>query len=165
MVAQRGSRAIGIFAVVLVVVNFIIDPTSEIINVESLALVTTLISAGFLMLAFVLEVIGGLNVFLFKIQEDSLTYAGLLLFTGLYFVLRGVDAPPLLTILVLVFIILSWTVWIVYKIDYLLNIQQMEWDAVDDSRYNVGKRVLNRHKVKITILVFSILIALLFYAL
>lgn len=60
MVENRGSRAMGIFAVVLVVVNFIISPSSSssIVPSESTALVTTLFSAGFLMIAFILEVYG-----------------------------------------------------------------------------------------------------------
>lgn len=157
MVAQRGSRAIGIFAVVLVVVNFILDPTSDIINPQSIALVTTLISAGFLMVAFSLEVIGGLNVFLFKVQEDSLTYAGLLLFTGLYFVLDEVDAPSILTILVLAFLILSWSIWIIYKFDYIVNIQSMEWEAIDYSRCQATRQAIARH-VRLIILILSSII-------
>lgn len=95
------------------------------------------------MLAFILELQGGLNTLYFKIQEDSLSYAGLLLFTGLYFVVDSVETPKTFTGLILVFLIISWGMWFSYKYKYL-RVQKMEWDATkNDSKVRYVLKKLN----------------------
>lgn len=134
IVERRGYQAIGIFAVVLLVITFILSPPMNESRLSDLALTTTLVSAGFLMLAFIIDLYAGVNVFLFKLQEDSLSFAGLLLFSGLFFVIISVEVDQILAYVILLFVIIAWLVWLYYKIEYIFKIQRMEWDYIGKSR-------------------------------
>lgn len=142
VVENRGTRAMGIFAVVLVVVSFVLTSPIGDDSLQFLALVTTLLSAGFLMLAFMVEVYGGLNDFLFKLQEDSLTYAGLLLFSGLYLIVASIQSLESLSFVILAFVIISWVFWFYYKVDYLFIIQRREWSAIHADRLEYVRNAL-----------------------
>lgn len=73
-------------------------------------------------------------MFLFKLQEDSLNYAGLFLFTGLYSLVDSVTDLQILSTVLLSFTVISWLIWIHYKKVYLWSVQRSEWDAMDSSR-------------------------------
>lgn len=109
VVETRSSRAMGLFAIVLVVITFILNQSKDMSSPEelTLALTTTLLAAGFLILVFVSETHGIINKFWHRLQEDALYYSGLLLFTGLYFIVRSIEVSNVLKYTVSSFIVLA----------------------------------------------------------
>jgi hypothetical protein len=133
VVDQSAGRSIAIFAVVLVVIQFALDGTT-LAYYETLALTTLTMAAGFLMMSFVLELLADLNILLFRIQITALRYSGLLLFLGLFLLLKSKSLPSALPNTFGVFVGLSWLVWICHEAHYIFRTQRQEWKARDITR-------------------------------
>lgn len=86
IVDQSAGRALAIFALVLVVVQFSLDGDS-LAYYETLSLTTLVLAAGFLIISFMLELVTDLRTIFFRIQLNALRYSGLLLFSGLFLIL------------------------------------------------------------------------------
>lgn len=143
VVDRTASESIALFAIVLVVIQFILEDT-EIGDYQELTIGVLTLCAGFLMLTFILELFGVVKVILFHLQITALRYSGLLLFSGLYVLLLSYQLDPLIQRLFGVFVLISWITWIIHEINYL-RIQQREWDSRDiDRSMWVRKAIKNK---------------------
>lgn len=133
MVHQFAGRSIGIFAIVLVVIEFTME-RPPLNHFQKLTLAALTISAGFLMVTFILELFGSMKILFFRLQLTSLRYSGLLLFTGLYLLLESKEIPIILTSTLFYFTCLSWIAWIIHELHYIFQTQRKEWN-----RKNIGR--------------------------
>lgn len=133
VVDQSATNSIGIFAIVLVVIQFTMDEF-PLKYYGLLALSALSLSSGFLILTFMLELFGSLRVFLHRLQITSLRYAGLLLFLGLYLLLISMPIPAEIYQLLGIFVVLAWIMWIVHELDYIFITQRREWRDNDQSK-------------------------------
>jgi len=90
--------------------------------------------AGFLMLTFILELFSDVRVVLFHLQITALRYSGLLLFSGLLFLLQSYQLNPTIQYLFAGFVLISWIAWIFHELKYLFRIQRREWNNRDMER-------------------------------
>lgn len=133
VVDQSAGRSIAIFALVLVVIQFTMDG-STLNHYETLALATLTMAAGFLMITFVLELFADLKILLFRIQLTALRYSGLLLFLGLFLILKSKSLPDIIANTFGVFVAISWAVWILHESHYIFKTQKADWEAKGISR-------------------------------
>lgn len=133
VVDQSAGRSIAIFALVLVVIQFTIDGTT-LTYYETLSLSTLTMAAGFLMITFVLELFADLKILLFRVQLTSLRYSGLLLFFGLFLLLKSKPVPEILPNTFGTFVALSWIIWIIHEGLYIFKTQKEDWKAKNTTR-------------------------------
>lgn len=133
IVDQSAGRSIAIFALVLVVIQFTIDGTT-LAYYETLSLATLTMAAGFLMITFVLELFADLKILLFRVQLTSLRYSGLLLFLGLFLLLKSKPIPDILPNTFGAFVALSWIIWITHEGHYIFKTQKDDWEVKDTTR-------------------------------
>lgn len=132
-VDQNSGRAIAIFAIVLVIIQFLLGD-SEIGYYELLTLNTLVICSGFLMLTFSLELFGAIRSDFFNLQATSLRYSGLVLFLGLFFMLLSTPLPTSISYIFGIFVGFVWFLWLIHELIYIFSIQREEWSAVDKTR-------------------------------
>ncbi len=133
VVDQSAGRSLAIFALVLVVIQFSLDG-NNLTYYEMLSLATLIMAAGFLITTFILELIADLKTILFRIQLNSLRYSGLLLFLGLFLLLKAKDIPDIMPNLFGIFVAISWFVWFVHELHYIFKTQKKEWNSKDTTR-------------------------------
>ena len=133
VVDQSAGRSIAIFAVVLVVIQFALAGTTP-TYYQTLALTTLTMAAGFLMITFVLELFADLKILLFRIQITALRFSGLLLFLGLYLLLKSKSIPDTLPNLFGGFVAVAWLIWIIHELHYIFKTQRRDWKARDTTR-------------------------------
>lgn len=133
IVEQSRGRSIAVFAIVLVVIQFTLSGDS-LTYYDILTLTVLIIATGFLIITFTLELFADLKILFFRIQITSLRYAGLLLFLGLYFLLRSKDVPEVLPNAYGFFLGVSWISWITHELHYIFRTQKREWDNIDMSK-------------------------------
>lgn len=133
IVDQSAGRSIAIFALVLVVIQFALDGNSP-TYFEALSLTTLTMAAGFLMVTFVLELFADLKIFLFRVQLTSLRYSGLLLFLGLFLLLKSKSIPDTLPNTFGMFVAVSWITWVAHEIHYIFRTQKSDWKARETNR-------------------------------
>lgn len=133
VVDRTASESVALFAIVLVVIQFILED-NQMGYYQELTIGVLTVCAGFLMLTFILELFSGIRVVLFHLQITALRYSGLLLFSGLFFLLQSYQLNPQIQLLFGVFVLLSWVTWIVHELNYLFRIQRREWDNRDIDR-------------------------------
>lgn len=130
---QNSGRAIAIFAIVLVVIQFVLeDPPIGVYEMMSLNVLV--ICSGFLMLTFALELFGAVRTELFNLQATSIRYSGLLLFLGLFFLLLSTPLPDIAIHIFGGFVALVWLLWFLHELIYIFSIQRDEWAAVGKTR-------------------------------
>lgn len=130
VVAQTAARSVAIFALVLVIIQFILN-NGTIDGYQLLAISVLVLCSCFLMMAFIMELIGDIRVLFFHLQLTALRYSGLLLFLGLYFLLRSTDIPNIISAFFGVFVSIAWLAWIIHELHYLLIKQPEEWERED----------------------------------
>lgn len=133
VVDQSAGRSIAIFALVLVVIQFALDGTN-LTHYEILSLATLTMAAGFLMITFVLELFADLKILLFRVQLTSLRYSGLLLFFGLFLLLKSKPIPDILPNTFGAFVAVSWLIWIIHESHYIFSTQKDDWRAKETTR-------------------------------
>lgn len=133
LINQFVGRAIAIFAIVLLIIQFILD-NSSITYYEEFTLFILTMSGGFLMLTFILELFSDFRIILFRLQLNSLRYSGLLLFLGLFFLLKSNDISEFIEIIFLFFLAISWLIWLIHEIHYIYKTQRKEWNNKNKSR-------------------------------
>jgi hypothetical protein len=133
IVDQSAGRSIAIFAVVLVVIQFTLDGNSPTYH-EILALTALTMAAGFLIITFALELFADLKILLFRIQLTSLRYSGLLLFLGLFLLLKSKSISSTLPNTFGIFVGFSWLIWLIHEIHYIFKTQRTEWKIRGISR-------------------------------
>lgn len=144
-VDKFSTRSIAIFSIVLVVINFTLSssPDQELGYWGILTVNVLTLSASFLILSFVLEMWGAVKNYLFNLQITALRYAGLLLFMGLYFLLRTEDMNSSYSFIFSVFVIIAWIMWIIHELDYIFNLEKKEWENSSfDSRSECIKKAM-----------------------
>lgn len=143
VVDQSAGRSIAIFALVLVVIQFTLDG-SHLTHFETLSLATMTMAAGFLMITFVLELFADLKIFLFRVQLTSLRYSGLLLFLGLFLLLKSKEVPDIMPNTFGVFVAISWIIWIIHEGHYIFKTQKDEWAGKNTTRLKWVEDYLSR---------------------
>lgn len=133
VVDRFASRSVGLFAVVLVIIQFILE-SGSIEGYKLLAINALVLSGGFLMFTFILELWADIKILLFHLQLTSLRYSGLLLFLGLYYLLLANDLPQVMNGIFLIFLLVSWLAWILHELHYLLRTQLKNWRSREISR-------------------------------
>lgn len=141
VVDQSAGRSIAIFALVLVVIQFTLNG-SDLTHYDMLALATLIMAAGFLMITFILELFADLKILLFRVQLTSLRYSGLLLFLGLFLLLKSKSIPGTLSNTFGLFVLLSWLIWIFHEGHYILKTQRSEWRDREISRREWARNCL-----------------------
>lgn len=124
---QNAGRALAIFALVLVVIQLSLDGDT-LTYYENLSLITLVLSAGFLIVAFVLELIADFKIILFRIQITSLRYSGILLFSGLTLILYSKNIPGIVPTLFGIFVSTTWIIWIIHELHYIFITQRKDWN-------------------------------------
>lgn len=143
IVDRMAGQAIALFALILVIIQFVIE-NSELSDYEILSATTMVIAAIFVMLAFATRVIAGLRMAFFNFQLTAVRYAGLVLFLGMYFILRSRAFPGGITEIFAFFLIVTWLIWIFHEIHFIIFTETDEWDDVDMNRTEwVGKALAN----------------------
>jgi len=127
VVDRTASESVALFAIVLVVIQFILE-NNQMGYYQELTIGFLTVCAGFLMLTFILELFSDIRVVLFHLQITALRYSGLLLFSGLFFLLQSYKLNSQIQLLFGVFVLLSWSTWIIHELNYLLRIQRREWN-------------------------------------
>lgn len=133
VVAQTAAQSVAIFAIVLVIIQFILD-NGPIQGYELLSINVLVLSACFLMLTFIMELFGDIKVLFFHLQLTALRYSGLLLFLGLFFLLLSNDLPDIIPALFGIFVAIAWSAWLVHEIHYLFFKQEEEWGSEDKTK-------------------------------
>lgn len=133
VVDRTASESIALFAIVLVIIQFILEG-DEIGYYQEITIGVLALCAGFLMLTFILELFSDIRVVLFHLQITALRYSGLLLFSGLYFLLSSYNLDTVIQYLFGSFVLLSWLTWIFHELKYLFGIQLREWNSRDLDR-------------------------------
>jgi len=128
VVAQTAAQSIAIFAIVLVIIQFILD-SGSIDGYRLLAINVLVLSASFLMVTFTMEMIADIKVLFFHLQLTAVRYSGLLLFLGLYFFLLSTDAPDVISNVFGAFVLITWLAWFIHEINYLFIRQSIEIEA------------------------------------
>lgn len=150
LVDKNSTRSIALFSIVLVVIQFTLRNTTvdNIKYWEDLAINSLLIAAVFLVFTFVLEM-WPIKNYIFNLQLTSLRFSGLLLFQGLYFLLRSESINSLFSDFFAIFIIMSWALWSLHELDYIYNIQMREWNNSDfQSRFDCFKTAILKFRVR-----------------
>lgn len=133
IVDRTSAQSIALFALVLVIIQFILDG-GEITQYQALTIGVLSLCAGFLMLTFILELFGGMWVIVFHLHITSLRYSGLLLFSGLYFLLLSYQLDSIIYIVLGGFVLLSWATWVIHELHYLMITQRREWNETNQHR-------------------------------
>jgi len=133
VVDRTASESIALFAIVLVIIQFVLEDT-EMGYYQELTIGILSLCAGFLMLTFILELFSDVRVVLFHLQITALRYSGLLLFSGLLFLLQSYQLNPTIQYLFAGFVLISWIAWIFHELKYLFRIQRREWNNRDMER-------------------------------
>ncbi|WP_204365930.1 hypothetical protein [Halorubrum saccharovorum] len=133
IVDHSAGRSIAIFSVVLVVIQSTLGGDTP-TYYETIALTTLTIAAGFLIITFVLELFADLKILLFRIQLTSLRYSGLLLFLGLFLLLKSKSIPSILPNTFGAFVGIAWLIWIIHEAHYILKTQRKDWNIRNISR-------------------------------
>lgn len=133
VIDRTASESIALFAIVLVVIQFILEG-NEMGFYQELTIGVLTLCAGFLMLTFILELFSDVRVVLFHLQITALRYSGLLLFSGLLFLLQSYQLDPLIQRLFGGFVLISWIAWVFHELKYLFSIQLREWNSRDIGR-------------------------------
>jgi len=142
-VDEFSTRSIAVFSLVLVVIQFTLQ--SDSLNYWDMMAVNALtISASILMLGFILELWSISITFAFNLQVTSLRYAGLLLFSGFYFLLRSKDIPGIIVTIFVIFLVVVWVIWILHEIKYIFKIQRTEWNSRDMTRIEWGLKKIGK---------------------
>lgn len=94
IIENRKSWSVGIFAIDIVIANFILTSNQPLEQSEILALASIVLSAVFLMLAYEMEGFAGLTRVFFRAQEYSLEFGGFLLFLSLFFLMKALSPLP-----------------------------------------------------------------------
>jgi len=84
-------------------------------------------AAGFLIITFALELFADLKILFFRIQLTSLRYSGLLLFLGLFLLLKSKSISSTLPNTFGIFVGFSWLIWLIHEIHYIFKTQRTEW--------------------------------------
>ncbi|UBF21537.1 hypothetical protein HJTV-2_gp57 [Haloarcula virus HJTV-2] len=145
VVDRTASESIALFAIVLVIIQFVLEDT-ELSYYQELTVGILTLCAGFLMLTFILELFSDVRVVLFHLQITALRYSGLLLFSGLFFLLQSYQLNPTIQYLFAGFVLISWGAWIFHELKYLFRIQLREWNSRGLERGNWFRKVI-RQKV------------------
>lgn len=129
VVDKSSTRSIAIFSIVLVVIQFSLpnSPDTPLSHWQSLAISILTLSAGFLTVSFILELWGSVINYFFNLQITALRYAGLLLFSGLYFLLEAKNISGTSPSILGIFVLLAWVLWIIHELDYILKAEREEW--------------------------------------
>lgn len=127
------AQSVGLFAIVLVIIQFVLTG-GQIGEMEEFAITALVISAIFLMAGFVLELYAGWRMFAFNLQLSSIRYAGLVLFTGLWFLLLAQSTPGRITEVFGFGLLIVWIVWGVHELHYILIIERRNWRVQDMRR-------------------------------
>ena len=130
VVAQTAAQSIAIFAIVLVIIQFILD-NGAIDGYRLLAINVLVLSTSFLMVTFIMELIADIKVLFFHLQLTALRYSGLLLFLGLYFLLLSTDTPDIIPAVFGAFVSITWLAWFIHEAHYLFVKQSQEWEGED----------------------------------
>lgn len=127
------AQSVGLFAIVLVIIQFLLTegPIGE---MEAFAITALVVSAIFLMAGFVLELYAGLRMFIFNLQLSSIRYAGLVLFTGLWFLLLDQSTPDGVTKVFGYGLLIVWVVWGIHELHYILITERRNWRTKDMCR-------------------------------
>lgn len=120
------AQSVGLFAIVLVIIQFVLSET-QIGEMETLAVTALIVSAMFLMAGFILELYAGWRMFAFNLQLSSIRYAGLMLFTGLWFLLLDQSIPSGVTEVFKYGLFTIWVVWGIHELHYILIIGRRNW--------------------------------------
>jgi|GEM_PF-3029286 len=131
VVDKTASQAVALFAIVLVIIQFILDNGDKISTEEMKVISLLSMCAGFLMLTFAFEMIGGLRLLVFHLQLTALRYSGLLLFTSLLFLLNMYPLNGLIYDMYLIFVVLVWSIWIIHEAHFLFINQRKIWKNKD----------------------------------
>lgn len=139
LVEKNANRSIAIFSIVLVVIRFSLPNSTQapVSASTEVAVGAFLLSASFLAISFAFELFAAHRIFLVNLQLTALRYAGLLLFSGTYFLLNSEPVTGPLAILVGASAAIGWVLWILHEIHYIFWIQRRKWDSRDteeDSR-------------------------------
>jgi len=133
VIDRMTAHSVALFSIVLVIIQFILRDGAE-NDYRLLTVAMLVLCAGFLMTTFILELFGGVRIVLFHLQITALRYAGLLLFTGLYYLLGSYQLESALLLIFDLFLSLAWITWLVHEANYLLRIQRQEWRNREISR-------------------------------
>ncbi|WP_152420726.1 hypothetical protein [Haloferax sulfurifontis] len=143
VVDRTASESVALFAIVLVVIKFILED-NQIGYYQELTIGVLTVCAGFLMLTFILELFSDIRVVIFHLQITALRYSGLLLFSGLFFLLQSYQLNPQIQLLFGVFVLLSWVTWLVHELYYLFRIQSRDWNNRDINRGDWFRKAIRK---------------------
>jgi len=141
VVDRKSSESMALFAIVLVIIQFVLEGDQTGYYQEITIGVLTFCS-GVLMLPFILELFGDVRIVLFHLQITALRYSGLLLFSGLFFLLQSYQLNPVIQIVFAFFVLISWGAWIYHELRYLFILQRREWDSNESDRYEWFRKFL-----------------------
>lgn len=141
VVDRFAAQSLALFAIVLVVIQFIIsnpkmmNPANDVVGI-------LVLSSGFLMITFVLEMFAGVRSLIFHTQITALRYSGLLLFTALYKMMESYTQSRLEIEILAIFVVMSWMIWGFHEAHYLSNRQYCKWKAREANRLDWLKKKL-----------------------
>lgn len=135
VVDRSASQSVALFAIVLVVIQFILED-GRAGYYQELTIGVLAVCAGFLMVVFIMELFGDIRIVLFHLQITALRYSGLLLFSGLFFLLKSYELNPQIQLLLGLFVGLSWLTWIIHEAHYLFKSQRDDWNDLEADRIN-----------------------------
>jgi hypothetical protein len=133
IVDTMAGQAIALFALILVIIEFVIEG-GELTHYEALSATAMVVAAIFVMLAFATRVIAGLRMAFFNFQLTSVRYAGLVLFLGMYLILLSRPFPKSVTDIFALFLVVTWSIWVLHEMHAVLCTERKEWKAVDMNR-------------------------------
>jgi len=133
IVDRMAGQAIALFALILVIIQFVIEG-GDLSHYEMLSATVMVIAAIFVMLAFATRVIAGLRMAFFNFQLTAVRYAGLVLFLGMYFILRSRPFPEIITEIFGLFLIITWVTWVLHEIHFIIFTEIDEWSDIDMNR-------------------------------
>ncbi|GAB3328282.1 hypothetical protein [Haloplanus salinarum] len=147
IVDTMAGQAIALFALILVIIEFVIEG-GELTQYEALSATAMVVASIFVMLAFATRVIAGLRMIFFNFQLTSVRYAGLVLFLGMYLILLSRPFTKQVTDIFALFLGITWLVWIVHEIHAILCTERKEWGAIDMNRREWVREILSNLRKK-----------------
>lgn len=141
IVDRMAGQAIALFALILVIIQFVIE-SGDLSDYEILSAAVMVIAAIFVMLAFATRVIAGLRMVFFNFQLTAVRYAGLVLFLGMYFILRSRPFPEIITKIFGLFLTITWLTWVLHEIHFIISTERDEWSHIDMGRGEWVREVL-----------------------
>lgn len=147
IVDTMAGQAIALFALILVIFQFVIE-NGELSDNEILSASAMVIAAIFVMLAFALRVVAGLRMVFFNLQVTAVRYAGLVLFLGMYFILLSRPLPSIVVDVFGFFLMLTWVTWLGHEIHYIVITERDEWKGIDKNRREWSRELLSHFRDK-----------------